>query len=57
MIGVMDKFSRPYLVYKPDILVFNNPEDTSFMQYLFDNGRQLDRNWYQFKDTISTDYQ
>jgi len=49
--------SNDYLIYKPDSLVFKNTENKEFMKYLFKNGKQLDKNWYQFNDTISTDYQ
>ena len=49
--------SNDYLIYKPDSLVFNDSENTDFMNLLFENGKQLDKNWYQFNDKTNTDYQ
>jgi hypothetical protein len=49
--------SNDYLIYMPDSLVFKNTENKEFIKHLFKNGKQLDKNWFQFNDTISTDYQ
>ena len=46
-----------YLIYKPDSLVFNDSENIEFMKFLFENSKQLDKNWYQFHKHINTDYQ
>lgn len=48
--------SNDYLIYKPDSLVFKNTYDKEFIKYLFKNGKQLDKNWFQFNETTSTDY-
>lgn len=45
-----------YLIYKPDSLIFKDSENKDFMKYLFKNGKQLDKNWYQFNDFTNTDY-
>ena len=44
-----------YLIYKPDTLVFWN-ENREFMKSLFKNGKDLDRNWVKFNDTIDVGY-
>lgn len=49
--------SNDYLIYKPDSLVFKNTGNKDFMKFLFNKGKQLDKNWHQFDDTINTDYQ
>ena len=44
-----------YLIYKPDSLVFNS-SNKDFMQYLFGNGNEIDKNWTHFTDKTNTDY-
>lgn len=44
-----------HLIYKPDTLIFIDG-NREFMKYLFKNGKELDKNWIQFSDTISTNY-
>ena len=44
-----------YLIYKPDTLKFKT-DSKEFMTYLFQDSIRLDRNWYQFKTKINTDY-
>ena len=44
-----------YLIYKPDTLLFID-ENREFMKYLFKNGKEMDKNWIQFSDTIDTNY-
>ena len=46
-----------YLIYKPDSLVIKASENKDFMKHLFENGKQLDKNWYQFNEKINTDNQ
>jgi len=46
-----------YLIYKPDSLVIQDSQNKDFMKHLFENGKQLDKNWYQFNDKTNTDYQ
>lgn len=45
-----------YLIYKPDTLVFKDKKNTTFMNHLFNNGKELDKNWFQFSEKIDTDY-
>ncbi len=44
-----------YLIYKPDSLVFKS-SNKEFMKYLFENGKEIDKNWIHFTDKTNTDY-
>jgi hypothetical protein len=44
-----------YLIYKPDSLVFKDT-NRDFMRFLLEDGKELDKNWFQFKNQINTDY-
>lgn len=44
-----------YLIYKPDSLVFKSSYK-EFMKYLFENGKEIDKNWIRFTDKTNTDY-
>ncbi len=44
-----------YLIYKPDSLVFKS-SNKEFMKYLFENGKEIDKNWFHFTNKTNTDY-
>lgn len=44
-----------YLIYKPDSLLFNS-SNRDFMSSLFENAKELDKNWYLFNEKIDADY-
>lgn len=44
-----------YLIYKPDSLVFKSL-NKEFVKYLFENGKEIDKNWIHFTDRTNTDY-
>jgi len=47
--------SNDYLIYKPDSLKFKS-SNKEFMKYLFQNGKEIDKNWVQFTYKTNTDY-
>ncbi|WP_148660978.1 hypothetical protein [Marinilabilia salmonicolor] len=44
-----------YLIYKPDSLVFKS-SNKEYMKYLFENGKEIDKNWIHFTDKTNIDY-